>query len=94
MMGVEVEIFGQKFLIKGDDNDPEYIKTIASYVDSKMREVHGKLHRSTPVQVAFLTAMNIAHELFSLKKEKEEQECQITDSTERLLELLSLEFKT
>jgi len=92
-MGVEVEIFGQKFRIKGEDIDPEYIKNLASYVDAKMREVHSRLSRSTPAQIALLAALTITHELFVLQKKMEEQECQISDRTERLLERLSLEFR-
>lgn len=92
-MGVEVEIFGQKYLIKGD-GDPAYIRELAAYVDAKMREIHGRLHLSTPGKVAVLAALNITNELFSIKKEMEEQESEISDKTEKLLELISLEFKT
>lgn len=92
-MGVEVEIFGQKYLIKGD-GDPAYIRQLAEYVDGRMREVHGKLYLSTPRKIAVLAALNIAHELFSLKKESEDQESVIADRAEKLLELISLEFKT
>lgn len=91
-MGVEVEIFGAKYLIKGD-GDEAYIRQLAEYVDSKMREVHGKLRLSTPGKVAVLAALNIAHEMFSAKKEMKEQESLIADRAERLIELISLEFK-
>lgn len=92
-MGVEVEIFGQKYLIKGD-GDTAYIRQLAEYVDARMREVHDKLHLSTPGKIAVLAALNIAHELFSLKKESEDQESVIADRAEKLLGLISLEFKT
>ncbi|MBI5406522.1 MAG: cell division protein ZapA [Nitrospirae bacterium] len=92
-MGVEVEIFGQKYLIKGD-GDPVYIRQLAEFVDSKMREVHGKLQLSTPAKVAVLAALNITHELFNVRKEMEEQESFIANKTEKLLELISIELKT
>lgn len=92
-MGVEVEIFGQKYLIKGE-GDEAYILKLAEYVDSKMREVHGKIQLSTPEKVAILAALNVAHELFSLRKEIKEQESVIAEKAEKLLELISLEFKT
>ncbi len=92
-MGVEVEIFGQKYLIKGDE-DPAYILQLAEYVDSKMREVHGKLQLSTPGKVAVLTALSITHELFNSRREMEEQESIIANKAEKLLELISLELKT
>lgn len=92
-MGVEVEIFGQKYLIKGD-GDPDYIRQLAEFVDSKMREVHGKLQLSTPGKIAVLAALNITHELFNIRKEMEEQESLIANKTEKLLELISIELKT
>ena len=92
-MGVEVEIFGQKYLIKGD-GDPDYIRQLAEFVDSKMREVHGKLKLSTPGKIAVLAALNISHELFNSKKEMAEQESIIANRAERLLELISIELKT
>jgi len=92
-MGVEVEIFGQKYLIKGD-GDPDYIRQLAEFVDSKMREVHGKLKLSTPGKIAVLAALNITHELFNSKKEMAEQESIIANRAERLLELISIELKT
>jgi len=92
-MGVEVEIFGQKYLIRGDE-DPAYIRQLAEFVDSKMREVHGKLQLSTPGKIAVLAALNITHELFNIRKEMEEQESLIENKTEKLLELISIELKT
>ena len=92
-MGVEVEIFGQKYLIKGD-GDPDYIRQLAEFVDLKMREVHGKLKLSTPGKIAVLAALNITHELFNSKKEMAEQESIIANRAERLLELISIELKT
>ena len=91
-MGVEVEIFGQKYLIRGNE-DREYICELAKYVDSKMREVNGKIHLSTPGKIAVLAALNITHELFNAKKELEEHESVIGDRAEKLLELISLELK-
>jgi len=91
--GVEVEIFGQKYVIKGN-NDEAYIQQLADYVDSKMREMHGRHKLSTPAKTAVLSAINIAHELFSLKKEMDEKDSVIAKRTDKLLDLLSVEFKT
>ena len=38
MESVQVEIFGHRYSIKGQE-DPDYIRELASFVDSKMREV-------------------------------------------------------
>jgi len=91
--GVEVEIFGQKYVIKGD-NDEAYILQLADYVDSKMREMHSRHKLSTPAKTAVLSAINIAHELFALKREMDEKDLVIAEKADKLLDLLSVEFKT
>ncbi len=91
--GIEVEIFGQKYVIKGN-NDAGYVLQLAEYVDSKMREMHGRHKLSTPAKTAVLSAINIAHELFVLKKEMAERDSAIDEKADRLLELLSVEFKS
>ncbi len=91
--GVEVEIFGQKYVIKGN-NDEAYILQLAEYVDSKMREMHVRHKLSTPAKTAVLSAINIAHELFVLKKELDDMDSAIEEKAEKLLDLLSVEFKT
>ena len=91
--GVEVEIFGQKYVIKGT-NDEAYILQLAEYVDSKMRDMHGRHKLSTPAKTAVLSAINIAHELFSLKREMDEKNSAIEEKAEKLLNLLSVEFKS
>lgn len=91
-MGVEVEIFGQRFIIKSDE-DNAYILKLAEYVDKKMNEVNGKLQLSTPRKVAVLAALNITHELFSMKREMQEKDTDIANRADRLLELISVEFK-
>ncbi|MBI5194679.1 MAG: cell division protein ZapA [Nitrospirae bacterium] len=91
-MGVEVEIFGQRFIIKSDE-DQAYIRKLAEYVDKKMNEVNGKLQLSTPRKVAVLAALNITHELFNMKREMQEKDTDIANRADRLLELISIEFK-
>ena len=92
-MGVEVEIFDQKFIIKSDE-DKDYILKLAEYVDAKMREVNSKRQLSTPRKVAVLAALNITHELFNIKREMQEKDTDIANRADRLLELISVEFKT
>ncbi len=70
---VNVKIFGQEFTVKGEDT-PEYVESLASYVDKKMREVASASSVITSHKVAILTAINIADELFRLRKQMDEQE--------------------
>jgi cell division protein ZapA len=68
---LKVNIYGTDYPIKGSTN-VEYIKQIAEYVDSKMREVDQNIAVVSALKVAILAALNIADELFKerLKNEK------------------------
>jgi cell division protein ZapA len=58
---VTVEIYDQLYHLSGQD--PEHIRELAAYVDTKMRAVasHGKTADS--LRVAVLAALNLADEL-------------------------------
>lgn len=58
-----VEIHGQEYTIRAD-RDPEYIRTIANFVDDRMRDVARGAGQVTSLRVAILCALNIADELF------------------------------
>jgi cell division protein ZapA len=68
---VQVTIYGQQYPIKGSA-DEEYIRKIAEYVDSKMREVEVQIRVKSSLKIAILTALNISAELFSVQEEKEQ----------------------
>jgi len=53
------------------DQNPEYVRTLAAYVDEKMTEVAGGSETATASRVAVLAALNIADEYMRLKNEKE-----------------------
>lgn len=67
--GVCVDIFGSEYVIKGEGN-PDHIKDVAKYVDDKMREVSLVTSNVSSLKVAILTTLNLADEIFKLKKEK------------------------
>lgn len=56
---VSIHILGSEYKIRGD-SDPEHIMKVASFVDSKMRELEGK--GVLPEKIAILAALNIADE--------------------------------
>lgn len=70
MVSTRVEILGKGYTIRGDA-DEEYIKTLASFVDSKMKDVQTVSPVLAIDRVAILAAVNIADELFRIKKEEE-----------------------
>jgi cell division protein ZapA len=67
---VQVVIYGKPYSIRGK-TDSVYIKDVAGFVDSKMREVEdGFRNPQTDTRVAILAAMNISDELFTLRREQ------------------------
>ena len=66
-----VRIFGKEYPIASDQN-PEYVRMLAEYVDGKMSEVSGGSETATASRVAVLAALNIADEYMRLKNEKEQ----------------------
>jgi cell division protein ZapA len=58
-----VKIHGQEYTIRAD-RDPEYIESIARFVDDRMREMARDAGQVTSLRVAILSALNIADELF------------------------------
>jgi cell division protein ZapA len=66
---VEIKVFGQAYTVKTDAEE-EYIQEVAKYVNEKMEEVLKKTKTVSTLNVAILTALNIADDLI---KEKEKR---------------------
>jgi cell division protein ZapA len=73
---LKVNIYGTEYPIKGT-TDVEYIKRVAQYVDSKMREVNKNISIDSSLKVSILAALNITDELF---KEREKGTTSISES--------------
>ena len=86
MGSVEVIILGQKYTIKGDAPE-EYIRKLASYVDTRLKEVNSSIPNVMPVKALILTSLNLADELFRIKNEQEKLTKVIEDKTEVLTSL-------
>lgn len=81
---VEVYILGQKYTIKGEAPE-DYIQELAAYVNDKISEVHQNAPNITPVKASILAAINIADELYRLRKEQKT----VADSIEEKTAILS-----
>jgi len=64
---VEIKVFGQTYTVKTDAEE-DHIQEVARYVNEKMDEVLKKTRSVSTMNVAILTALNIADDLL---KEKE-----------------------
>jgi len=77
---VHVRIFGEEYTMRGNAS-PEYMKRVAYYVDEKMKLVGQANTRLGINKVAVLTAINLADELFRVRKELRELETLLEKKT-------------
>lgn len=93
MKTVEVEIFGQKYVVRGD-SDPECVRRAAQCVDEKMREIASTSQGRASDRLALLAALNIADELFRLRTEQEHLDQAQSAATQKLIELIETDLQT
>ena len=67
LVQLRVNIFGSEYTLLSDNNE-EYVKEIAAYLDKKMREMDKNQLIKSSSRLAILTALNITEEIF---KERE-----------------------
>ena len=82
----EVEIYRDSYKIINDAS-PEYTKSLARYVDEKMKEISQSASTVSSLKVAVLAALNIADELFKLKKEMKTENEIVNKETDKLFRL-------
>ena len=80
---VRVEIFGTAYTIRGEENQ-EYIREVAAYVDSKMREINDRLPVASLAKVAVLTSLNLADELFKERQQRGRMAVQVSERADGL----------
>ena len=84
---VEIKVFGQTYTVKSDAEE-NHIQAVAQYVNEKMDEVLKKTRSVSTLNVAILTALNIADDLLKERGERmaliEEVEAKTKDLAERI----------
>jgi cell division protein ZapA len=65
-----VDIYGQQYVILGTE-DPSHIRTVASMVDDKMREIGSKNPALDVNKLAVLTAVNAVNDYMNMKDQLE-----------------------
>lgn len=73
---VTVDIYGQQYSIIGYETT-SHIRTVASMVDEKMREINAKNPHLDINKLAVLTAINFVHDYLKLKEQYEKLEQQV-----------------
>lgn len=84
---VTVNIYGEDYPIRGD-GDSEYILSVASYLDSKMREVSERNTNKSPTKVAILAALNITDELFQARRATSKEIKNLEEKTKTIIDWL------
>ena len=73
---LKVRIYGAEYPVRGQV-DASYIKSVAEYVDKKMRKVDKNVRVDSSLKVAILASLNITDELFRERTEKDQLEDKI-----------------
>ncbi|MCU0236991.1 MAG: cell division protein ZapA [Acidobacteria bacterium] len=69
---VEVRITGKRFVFQlADDVQPEEFLQVVEYVENKINKIKSRMNELDAQKLGLLTSINIAQDLFSLKKENE-----------------------
>ena len=87
MRSVEVQILGQSYSIKTDEED-EYIKSLARYVDEKLKEIYSVAPNVSQAKASVMAAFGIADELFKLRMEQQSLDRMIEEKTKILSGLI------
>ena len=64
---IEVSILGRAYRVACEDNEREGLMRAVAYLDAKMGEIKQAAKVSGPERIAVMAALNVAHELLSVK---------------------------
>ena len=81
---VEIKVFGQTYTVKTDVEE-DHIQEVARYVNEKMDDVLKKTRSISTLNVAILTALNLADDLLKEKREKRGSSPRDRDEIKRLV---------
>jgi cell division protein ZapA (FtsZ GTPase activity inhibitor) len=69
---IEVQITGKKFIFQlADDIAVEEFMSVVEYVENKINKIKSRMNELDSQKLGLLTSINIAQDLFLLKKENE-----------------------
>jgi cell division protein ZapA len=84
---VKIEIYDQVYNVNADQGE-EYLKELADYVDAKMRAVSAAARTVDSLKVAVLSSLNMADELFAVRKRLEEIEGPLRERVEKCVTIV------
>lgn len=84
---MKIEIFDQTYNVQAE-GDEAYLRELASFVDEKMRTVAEATRQVDTMRVAVLAALNIADELFAIRRREEKLEGPLRQRVEKCVNLV------
>jgi cell division protein ZapA len=84
---VTVQIAGQRFALRGDD-DERAMRDMAAYVDSRMKELQKQTRTADTQSLAVLAALQITEELFKERRALADLKKRIRERSGALLHLV------
>lgn len=80
---IYVNIFGADYSLVSEGNE-DYLKSIARYLDDKMREIDRSQDLKSVSKVAILAALNIVEELFQEREYREKLIAEINEEARNM----------
>ena len=84
----EIKIYGKIYKVKPVSSSVSMQK-VAALVDAKMKELSGVKGRSSTVDMAVLTALNLGYELMALKQENQGDYDQLNEHLDIMIQKLT-----
>ena len=87
MSSIEIKICGKDYTVKSDASSVD-MEELAAFVDEKMKKLLAVKGKSSMLDVAVLTALNLGHELMELKQDKDGNDNQINQRLNEMIRKL------
>ncbi|PIP71724.1 MAG: hypothetical protein COW89_10405 [Nitrospinae bacterium CG22_combo_CG10-13_8_21_14_all_47_10] len=89
----KIQIYGKTYSLKTSSSEVD-AEGVAAYVDSRMKELANARNKTSTLDLAILTALNIAQELLELKKQSEEKSNAEDEKIRQLVSALDKELQS
>ena len=93
MASNEIKIYGKTYKVKPVSSSVR-MEEVAALVDSKMKELSGVKGRSSTLDLAVLTALNLGYELMELKLAVQGDDDQLNQHIEGMIKKLDKTLNT
>ena len=89
---LNLTVAGQKLSLK-TDADAAYVRSLAKYVTEQMELTKNSARQVPTQQIALLTALNVADELFQARSEQQDFRRRVRAKAQSILKAINRELK-